>query len=691
MIENKLSSKIYHNKREMADVISLLSCFSSSEDIIYGKNKFIILWKDDSDLDFCIDKENCNINNLWTVWNFIIKLEWLAKQLFKKDELTIQLPMMYEWKDITPLFIDCYRQLVKSQYINDICYQWYSIIIWACTIMHDWKKIWFRFKWYEDLNVQLMKNNWAKRINFWRTLVNIKKLELEDVLSSEIEQWYINRDERVWDKNWGYGYTHLLRQHAKFRLTTWFRKVLVNWKQINIVYASRGNGKTYDAAYIAARALLDPRPWFAGRPYREIKYFVDNKENIWSWFFRYVKSLLWDLWDKKKWLFKINESDYSIECLLTWNRLEVITLHKLSQKQSSWLWTSAWEWLACDDCIVDEAARIPNSFWRSFSERWLFETENIFIISTANEETPPDHWTYQLLLDWELWDKNVASYRVTIDDNEVIWFWHTEEKRLELIDWIKKKTLADQECTDEYYFARLYCIIFDKKKIFKIYQNIIQRVNHSDSDFRVCILDPAKLSDNAWIVDINVTHSVIESAEKLVNASYKYQLQVMAEKKKKFKNVIIVADRSWAWEFLAEEDTEWIVDIWIKTTGQWELNENWNIFTIAKWKMVWYAETVFDKKMLSVFDDLTDLIYQFSKFIQLKSSRSNIILYKWEWKQKDDLVISALNWILYIYKILWLTNKSDWESYAKEFANANIFAYNHNEWSTAQKYVNPYY
>jgi hypothetical protein len=37
-------------------------------------------------------------------------------------------------------------------------------------------------------------------------------------------------------------------------------------------------------------------------------------------------------------------------------------------------------------------------FWDSFIQRAIFETESIFVVSTANEETPADHWAYSLLL-----------------------------------------------------------------------------------------------------------------------------------------------------------------------------------------------------------------------------------------------------------------------------------------------------
>jgi len=183
----------------------------------------------------------------------------------------------------------------------------------------------------------------------------------------------------------------------------------------------------------------------------------------------------------------------------------------------------------------------------------------------------------------------------------------------------------------------------------------------SRSDFRIIILDPAKLSDNAWITVINVKESVVELSEKLINADYDYQLQRIWELKHKYPNSVTVADRWWAWEFLAESDKKQVIEVRIKSTWTWDLNMLKWYYTISKWLMVWFADTLFRKKVLNIFDDLTDLIKQLWDFIEIKSMRSKIILYKWKWKTKDDLVLSLVNWTCYLYKVLWLHTTKEWK------------------------------
>lgn len=55
-----------------------------------------------------------------------------------------------------------------------------------------------------------------KWVNF-----RVKDVSLEEVLWAEIEQGFINKT--VWDENRDYAYTHLLREHAKFKLFNWVK------------------------------------------------------------------------------------------------------------------------------------------------------------------------------------------------------------------------------------------------------------------------------------------------------------------------------------------------------------------------------------------------------------------------------------------------------------------------------------
>lgn len=145
---------------------------------------------------------------------------------------------------------------------------------------------------------------------------------------------------------------------------------------------------------------------------------------------QYMESLLGDLLHKKingKPIFEMQRSKFSIKCNLTGNVLKIVSLHNLNNASGP-LGSSIGEGLACDVAIIDESCRIANDFWTSFHQRAAFETDTFFIISTINEETPVDHWFYRMLIDGETGADEIASYRITIDDNEVMKQGKTKEQ-----------------------------------------------------------------------------------------------------------------------------------------------------------------------------------------------------------------------------------------------------------------------
>ncbi len=559
-----------------------------------------------------------------------------------------------------------------------------------------------------DLSSKKNYNEFVKLINIKKTINNnIWTIPLEAFKERTVKwiwhqtlYWWVRKPKydfqrwklkNYWIENWGKYSWHKIKSIEELE-----EDDVVVWITVNnddSLYFANWilSHNTYNSAYLTIRALLNPKPWFGWRPYREIKYFTPDKSNIWETYFKYCKALIWNLSNKKKdWVpvFKINESKYTIECTLTWNVLQVISLYWLWWNDKWELWKSTWEWLSCDDAIIDEATRIPNIFRDSFNQRAAFETESIFIVSTANEETPADHWAYSLLLQWELWDENINSYRITIDDNELLWIWRSEEERQKIV-WKIKDDIRKR--SQEELYARAYCIVFNRKKVFNIWWNVLNLKDWSIWDFRVITLDPAKLDDNAWITVININTQFIEKAIKLENADYTYQLKLIKDLKTEYKNSITICDRNWIWELVSELDKDWVIDIRIKTTWVWDLNFNrkqW-YYILSKWLVIWILETMFRERILHINIELQNLIDQLNNFERLesKSWKGSVILYKWKWKTKDDLVLSLWYWAVYIYSIMWLKTIEDMKNYWQEFDNSEVYAYTSKE----ELSYNPYY
>lgn len=605
----------------------------------------------------------------------------LVKEFFNNEPFVFKLPIC-PWpnkKDITEPFTKLFLwPLVKQKAIDDLVYIIFRNIISILGVYWnaEEKVVWFWVK--QKTDVVRLWNKW-KNVKF-----NTFEITLEEVLEAEMLQWFINKE--IGDPHRWYAYTHLLRQHAEFVLTTWAKKTILNWKRYNVLACTRWQGKTFFAALIAVRALLDPNPWFWWRKFQEIRYFVPEKEDIGEEVMEYIKSFIWDIrHNKLEWWQKAFEiSRFKIKCNITWNKFSIISLFNYWKKDQS-LGTSKGEGIACDLAIIDEAARIPDDFWTSFHQRAAFETKSFFLISTINEETPAEHWFYKLLIDWETGDPDVNSLRVTIDDNEIMKRKKTEQEWKKELEKVKQ-TLREK--WDKEFYAKWYCVILDESNVFNTWSSVVSSNpnKYNPNDIRVLGFDLAKLTDDAGLVLINLTHREIESAIRVRNMSYWMQLTYAKEYKEKYKNLLIIGDRSWVWEAVSEMDTGGYVDAWIKSTWEWDLkyNKKLRYYTANKWYIITNLSGSLSNNLIKIPNHNNDLIEQMRNFVKLKSWRGEVILYKGKGASKDDLVLSSAYAMLYITSILWLKTVQDIEEYVKESWNASTYLYNdeedHNSW-----------
>lgn len=140
----------------------------------------------------------------------------------------------------------------------------------------------------------------------------------------------------------------------------------------------------------------------------------------------------------------------------------------------------------------------------------------------------------------------------------------------------------------------------------------------------------------------------------MVNATYGTQLVYAEEYKKRYKNLLVIGDRSGVGEAVSEQDVKGVVDAWIKSTGQGGLNYNrtFKYYTCSKSAIITTMASVLNTNILKISSDLGDLVEQMNSFVKMKSDRGEIILYKGKGKKHDDLVLSCAYAILYMYMIL---------------------------------------
>lgn len=583
----------------------------------------------------------------------------ITHEFFQAESIHLVLPTLDAWDhhDITEVFVkEVIGPLAAWQVIDDL---WYIIIKKLVAMLwifydSDKKVCWFWLNKYRKFLIE-----WADKSAI--TQYNITAYTLEWVVQAEIEQWYINKV--VGDPTRWYAYWHLLRANAEFKLFEWARNLFVNWKKYNILATTRWQWKTYLASMVTVRELLKEWRWFWWRKTRMIRYYTPDKVEVGRQVMQYINELIGDMANvvlpNGKKAFDIDRVNYMVTCNITGHIFQITSLHNYSSKSQSENGTAKGEWVASDVVIIDEAARIPNEFWISYSQRAIFETERFFLITTINKETPANHWFYELLVRSETGDLDDSfSLRVTIEENEAMRHWLTDEQWKIALTEVKKVLRA---WWDREFYAKWYCIILDESNVFDLWWTMRHLEWALDSDPRIIWFDLAKLDDNAWVVVINLKHRCIEHAIKYSNSSYSMQLDNVRQLKQKYPKSLVIGDRSWVGEVVAEQDTNWVVNAWMKSTASWDLkfNKNLNYWTAPKWYIINTLALCFETWLLSIHDENPDLLQQLKDFIKMKSPHGEVVLYKGKGKTKDDLVLAAAYAATYMYAILWAKNSTE--------------------------------
>jgi len=662
------------------------------DEIIQSKTLMYREWTDIEDLDKkVIDKEFWR--KYWNAYAFKVDLEldWLLADFFWDEHSYLMVPTLAKTSNVTPIQWETIlryiiRDLVKAWYLSDKYYLVIAPLLRAFPLWYNsnTKRIWFL---EADIRENTKQSNllWYGWRKMW-TMKTQQQISLEDILDKEISLWYTNKD--IWDENRWYSYTHSLRKYANYFLLQWTRRVIMTWNKINVVWASKWNGKSFFAAELCVAELLKEWKWFGWRKKRQIKYFVPDLQNVWSSVMDYMEWFLWELTRTKvnwEYVIKINRSKYEITCTLTWTTFRMISLHWFG----NW---STWEWLACDFAIIDEAAYIPDEFWTLFSQRAIMETESMLIITTISEKTPRDHWFYRLLVDWELWDDLISSHRVDLlqkrelyeldyKTNSIV---ETEEqhdqmnrKLDEIMDfavWTLRKAWLKE------YYARAFCVILDEKNVFNITWSIVQDIAlaWNENDYYIMALDFWWNTDPAWVVMINLSKRITSVIEELKWVPYLEQLLVAKNMKQKVKNLIVVWDATTIGKVIMQEDTRWeaIVDYWVQFTWSWDwsFNQKW-FYVASKTHLVEVTALMLDKGILNIAQSHTALINQMKNFVKITWTKSLVNKYQWRWKMHDDLVDALMLCNFVAVTILWLTEAKHWENYWLEFDNqlANIY------------------
>jgi len=662
-----------------------------------------LMYKEWTDI-FANDKKVIDKTLWWKYGNAYsfrvdFKTEWILTEFFWETDSYLMLPKMHDTSSVIEIdsntilryFI---KELVKWWYLSDKYYLTISPILKTFKLWYNTKtnRIWF----LESNSIKKKSFRWLDKKMLW-TLSSVEHITLEQVLDKEISMWYTNKD--IWDPHRKFAYTHSLRTYSNYFLLQWTRRVIMNWKKINVVAASKWSGKSFYAAELCAAELLKSWKGFGWRKKRQIKYFVPDLQNVWSSVMDYMEWFLWDLTRTKvNWesVIKINRSKYEITCTLTWTTFRMVSLHWFGNG-------STWEWLACDFAVIDEAAYVPDEFWTLFSQRAMMETESMLIITTISEKTPREHWFYKLLIEWELWDNLISSHRVDIlqkrelfeldyiSNTEVI----TEEdhiakdKKLDEVMEFTRNNLRKAWLKE--YYARAFCVILDERNVFNITWSITQdiAISWNEKDYYILALDFWWNSDPAWVTMINISKRSVVYTEEIRGIPYLEQLSIAKKMKERVKNLIVIWDATTIGKVIMQEDRlkESIVDYWVQFTGTWDwsYNQKW-FYVVSKTHLVEKTALVLDKWILEIWQSNEKLINQMKNFVKISWTKSLVNKYQWKGNMHDDLVDALMMCCFWITTILGLVDKKEWEDYWIEFDKQDIFLYNEDNYMDEYAY-----
>lgn len=154
----------------------------------------------------------------------------VIKEFFDNKPFMLEVPVT-KGKDITTAFIQHYLGgMAKEKIVDDLHYTIIKNISSLLGVFYD----------SETKSVGFGRNNSeGKKIKNGNSysFVKVKEISLEEVVVSEINQGYVNKD--IGDPDREFSYAHLLRAHAKFTLFGWARRVILTWKKYNVVATSR--------------------------------------------------------------------------------------------------------------------------------------------------------------------------------------------------------------------------------------------------------------------------------------------------------------------------------------------------------------------------------------------------------------------------------------------------------------------
>jgi len=546
-----------------------------------------------------------------------IELSWISAEVVGSHSIEVSYPLYSNHRHLAVRINDDFMRytvkdyLIKNNIITDDYYQVLRSVLSNFNILYyeTWRCIWL-----EPRDIKLVKGN----------------IDYEDLLLKEIEQWYIN--DVIWDKREKYKwwYTHILRSNLKMKLQKWQISLLYNWNKWVIVIWSRQVWKTYTSAFIAYREFWRSDKWYAGRD-RLTLYVSATIEKMYAPK-RYFESMISK--DIEAWLIRAISSKWLYKNLITWAELKFI-----SAESKGWA-----DSFFADACILDEWPMISNDYWNNLLAILIQQNANVFAIWTIDENSIKN-WFYETAILWEIWeDPDIYTLRVTIDENELA----TESAKNKLKKSYKPFPML--------YWCKLYATFPSTWNLFNL-EWVIRQLEVNTHETAIIWYDPAKTSDNPWLVVLDPFTFNVTQEHKMKWLSYKEQHIYIKSLCKTFNKAIVIMDRRWVWEAVFEIMEDIIdVSVYYTTTKKAKFDQSTWWWSVQKKELVDTVALYLSIYWLHINMWLTNLIAELKWFKKIQVWKS--ILYEGVWVT-DDSVNSLMLIVFYLSTIVKTTKPID--------------------------------
>lgn len=547
-----------------------------------------------------------------------INLYWAEKELYWPVYI-FSVPC-HDWstyKNKTDITVDTHKELSRlavSWIVSDAMWMLIKAVLRFYNIVNiDW---WEYFESKEEL----------KDTSF---LTKFEDVNLKHLTRVEVAQWFTSKI--IWTPEHDWAFTHTIRSRMLFDPYKWQYNVLINWRRLNFIAWTRRSWKTLLSSYIAGRTLFKDRV-LASRPV-QILYIAISKPKMLQPF-TYLETALQSAVEAGVVSIFRYENNYKIVNNMNGNFIQFVSA------DSKW-WVISF---AADLIILDEASRMKDEVWLDILPIIEQDRADLYAISTINYETKK-WWFYEELVKGEMgYDDEIRSTRVTIDDVEAF----TENAKERLKEWLRKYP--------QRYFAELYSIYPSTSDIFKIegfFKAIDPPPGVSAWVHYIIGYDPAKETDQWWVLIFNCKERRFEQEKCLVFTEYKEQVTYIIWLKKKYNDASIVIDVTWVGKAVAEMFM-WALSCKIYTNRNIAANRfdpvtsEWKV---TKKDLVNNMSAMLEMQWVSADIRLTEFKKQLEWF-KATSTTSNNTIYEWDWVP-DDLISAA-------YIILWFWWVINW-------------------------------